>query len=68
MHTKFMLENMKGRDCLGDTGINGKITSMDLTEIGSGLSSTHWSQGPRVGSCEHGNDPLVSIKGGECHD
>jgi hypothetical protein len=41
MHTKFMLENMKGRDCLGDTGINGKITSMDLTEIGSGLSSTH---------------------------
>lgn len=27
MHTKFMLENMKGRDCLGDTGINGKITS-----------------------------------------
>jgi hypothetical protein len=25
MHTIFWLENLKGRDCLGDMGIDGKI-------------------------------------------
>jgi hypothetical protein len=25
MHSKFRLENLKGRDCLEDLGIDGKI-------------------------------------------
>jgi hypothetical protein len=33
-----------------------------------GLNSSDSGQRPLVGSCEHGNEPLVSIKGGEFLD
>jgi len=33
-----------------------------------GLDSSVLVQGPVVGSCEHGNEPLGSIKGGELRD
>jgi hypothetical protein len=35
---------------------------------GCGLSSSGSGYGPVAGSCEHGNEPLVSIKGGEFLD
>jgi hypothetical protein len=39
----------------------------DLRERGAGceLDSYGSGQGPVAGFCEHGNDPSVSIKGGE---
>jgi hypothetical protein len=30
-----------------------------------GLDSSGSEQGPTVGSCEHGNEPSGSVKGGE---
>jgi len=35
---------------------------------GCGLDSCGSVQGPVVGSCEHGNEPLGSIEGGEFLD
>jgi hypothetical protein len=32
-----------------------------------GLDSSDSEQGLGVGSCEQGNEPLVSIEGGECN-
>jgi len=32
MHTKFLSENLKGRDCLEDLGIDGKIISEQFLE------------------------------------
>jgi hypothetical protein len=32
MHTKFWLENVKGRDHLGDLGVDGRI--IDHREVG----------------------------------
>jgi hypothetical protein len=40
-------------------------TKMDLKEIGCELDSFFTGQGPQAGSCEYGNKPSNSIKGGE---
>jgi hypothetical protein len=42
--------------------------NMDLREIGLGwygLDRSGYGEGPVQGSCEHGNEPLGSIKCGE---
>jgi hypothetical protein len=43
---------------------------MDLREIRweGGLDASGSGQGAVVGSCEHGNEPSGSIKGGEFFD
>jgi hypothetical protein len=33
-----------------------------------GLDASRLAQGPVMGSCEHGNAPSGSIKGGKFHD
>jgi hypothetical protein len=35
---------------------------------GCGLDSSSSGQGPVAGPCEHGNEPLCSVKGGEYLD
>jgi hypothetical protein len=60
MHTKFWLENLKGKDHLRwEDAIR-----MDLGEIvgGFGLDLCGSGQGPVVGSHEHSNDPSGPMK------
>jgi hypothetical protein len=61
MHTKFWLEIVE------DLGLNGSI-KLDLREIGlEGMDWIHLGQDRDwwLGSSEHSNKPLASIKGGE---
>jgi hypothetical protein len=45
MHTKFWLENQKGKDPSGDLGIDGDNIKMDLSEIGwKGVDWMHLAQ------------------------
>jgi len=60
MHTKFGLENLKEMDNSKDLSIDGRI--IWILEI-NGLDSSGSGQGPVVGTCKHGNEPLGSIKG-----
>jgi hypothetical protein len=55
MHTKFQLENHKGKDNLGDQGIDARRKT-DVTEVRCKLDSCGSEQGPSA-SCEHGNEP-----------
>jgi hypothetical protein len=41
---------------------------MDCKEIGCGLNSSGSEHSPDTGSCEHGNELLVSVKCGEFLD
>jgi hypothetical protein len=71
IHTKFWLENLKGRDNSEDLGIHGKMLEWILgnTAPNCGLDSTASGQGLVMGSCEHGNKSSGgSIKGGELND
>jgi hypothetical protein len=65
------LENLKGRDHSEDLGSDGKITlewfsghRMERCKLDAFCSG--W--GPGGGSCEHGNEPSGSVKGGELLD
>jgi hypothetical protein len=60
MHTKFCLENLKGRDLFGDTDVDGRITLKgNLKEVGcEGVDLIEPS-----GAGNHGNKPSGSIKG-----
>jgi hypothetical protein len=58
MHTKYLLENLKGKEYLGDLGVNG---SQGYNMWGCG---GHWLTILCIGRfCGHGNEPLVSMQG-----
>jgi hypothetical protein len=45
MNTKFYLENLKGRDLLGDLGIDGKVIVRHLRKTGcKGVDWIHLAQ------------------------
>jgi hypothetical protein len=69
MHTKFWTENMKGGDHMEDPGIDEKILEWILGKQGKCvLDSSGSGYGMMVGSCEHGNEPIGSIKSREFCD
>jgi len=71
MHTIFWLEKLMGTDHLEDLGIDEKIIlDWILRKQGWGweLDSSGSRQGPVMGSCERGNEPLGTIKGKEFLD
>jgi hypothetical protein len=71
MHTKFLSENLKGRDHVEDLGIHGNIIlEWVLGKEGEGceLVASGLGEGTLMGSCEHGNESLGSVKGGEVLD
>jgi hypothetical protein len=61
---KILVRKSDGKGPLGNLGVDGKIGS--LGRCGLYLSSSGY--GPMAGSCEHGNEPSGSIKGGEFLD
>jgi hypothetical protein len=67
MPTIFLLENLKGRDHSEDLGVDGR-TVLEC------ISTMVWTVfmwpmiGSVVGPCEHGNEILGSVKGGEFLD
>jgi hypothetical protein len=71
MLTKFLPENVKGRDRLEDLGVDVRII---LKFILSELGVRMWTGliclriGPSGGLCEHCNEPLGSIKHWGFHD
>jgi hypothetical protein len=70
MHTKSWSENPKGRDNSEDLGIDGKILDCILGNYGGKVwTGRIWLWiGTVAGSCEHGNEPSSSIKGGKFLD
>jgi hypothetical protein len=68
MHTKVWSENLKERDHSEDLGIDGKIISEHIlgNKVGRcGMDASGSGYRPVAGSCEHGNEILGSIRGGE---
>jgi hypothetical protein len=74
MHIKFRLVNLKERDHSEDLGVDGKIILECIIgkQGGKVWSGFIWlmtgTSEPVAVSCEHGNEPLGSIKGGEFLD
>jgi hypothetical protein len=71
MRTKVLFESPKGRDHSEDISLGGrKILKWMLGNRvrGCGLDSSASELGPVTGSCEHGNEPLGSIKSEEFLD
>jgi hypothetical protein len=67
MHIKFLSENLKRRDDAEKLGVNGRIILEWIYGNKDGkceLDSSASGYGPVDGSCEHGNRPSSSIKGG----
>jgi hypothetical protein len=51
---------------LEDLSVDGSYIRMYLREIGWEEDWIHLAQdSPVTGSCEHGNEPLVCVRGGE---
>jgi hypothetical protein len=68
MHTIFWLENLKGRCRSEDPRIDGRIILEWILgkEGGKLWTGFIWLRiGTTTGSCEHGDGPSGSIKGGE---
>jgi hypothetical protein len=68
MNTKVRSENMKVRDHSEGLGLDEKISERMLGKRWEGVDRMHLAQDRdqwRAGSCEHGNEPSGSIKGGE---
>jgi hypothetical protein len=63
-HAKFWSKHLKVRDRPKEPNVNGKI----ILEWMLGIGFIWLRMGPVAGSCEHGNEHLGSIKGGEFHD
>jgi hypothetical protein len=62
---------MKGRDHSKDLDVDGRIILEWILENRKGkceLVSSGSGWGPVEGSCEHGNEPSSSIRGGEFLD
>jgi hypothetical protein len=71
MRTEFWLENLKARDHSEDLSVDGRMILKFMLGkycVGCGLVSPASGYGPVVGSCELGNEPSGSIKGGEFLD
>jgi hypothetical protein len=67
----FLAGNLQGKRALRIHSCRRENNiKMDLKEIGwkGGLHSSGSGKGKVVGSCEHGNEPSGSIKGGEFLD
>ena len=65
---RFGVGNLKERDDLIDTGIDGGVSmKMDIGEVGwgHGLYRCGSGHGHVAGSCECGNEPSGSLKCGE---
>jgi hypothetical protein len=60
---RILVGNAMETDHLQKLGVDEKIILGKWG--GCGLDSSGSGYGPVVGSCEHGNEPLGSIKGGE---
>jgi hypothetical protein len=68
MYSKFLSQNLKGRDHAEDLGVGGRIIlEWVFREIGRNLWTVYiWLRiGPVAGSCEYGNEPSSSIKAGK---
>jgi hypothetical protein len=71
MHTKSWSENLKGRDHSEDPGVDTKKKyRIHLKEIRWEDDWIHLAQNrdQSAGSCEDGNEPSGSIKGGKFLD
>jgi len=57
------IQSLKWRYHSGDLYVDGrKKIKIHLKEVGHGLDSTAWGQGPVAGCCEHGSESLVSTQ------
>jgi hypothetical protein len=68
MHTKFLFEILKGRDHSKDLGVNGRIILKWILGkwcVRCGLNSSGSEKGLVAGSCQHGNEPTIFMKGGK---
>jgi hypothetical protein len=66
MHTKFLSENLKGRDHVEHLGVDAKTLEWILGKLGGsayGLDSSSSRKGPVVDSYEQVNELSGSIKG-----
>jgi hypothetical protein len=71
MHTKFQSEKRTGNHHFGGVGINGTIMLKWILKKLSVCIGTRcmWLRIESIGGyCEHGNERLSSIKGGEFLD
>jgi hypothetical protein len=68
-NTELQSENLKGRDHLGDLGVDDKVILQWISNRvqGCGLDLLGTGQGLVAGSYEHGNEPCF-MKGGEWLD
>jgi hypothetical protein len=64
MYTKFYVENLNGRENLGDLGRQKGNTEVTIKEIGhdSGTGLIWFRTGFTMGSCEHNYEPSGSTK------
>lgn len=61
----FQLENLKGRDLVGDLGVGGDNTKTDLREVEyEDMGRIRLTQGPLTRSDEHGKGSSSSTKAG----
>jgi len=63
MRTTLWSENLRGRDYSEDLGLDGNRSYGNKIER-CGLDPSDSECGPVAGSCEYGDEPLGSIKGG----
>jgi len=73
VYTGFWWGNLRERDHLGDTSVNGRVLlrwifSKCIGGGGYGLDRAGSEQGQVAGTCECGNKPSDSIKCGEFLD
>jgi len=68
MRTRFLSENLEGRDHREDLGVDGKIILGGILRKESGLDASGSRYGPLAGSCEHGTESSGSIQDEEFLD
>jgi hypothetical protein len=70
MHTKLLLEYLKGRDHLGNVGIDESIILTWIQKKWGYSNSVDWIYlaQDRLESCEHNNKPAGSVKGWKFFD